>query len=158
MMSLTHAASTVQPPSTDRRRTRRLKLLIGFTVAVLCIVSLWIGYWTFAGSPAPDRATQAGMAYARQTVVWIHGPTVQRVRVVPMRDLAATLRTTSDTALRHDVDTTSLVREYGPAHRVEVIVLAGTYNSLPPDEGVDVQGDVLVVVDKETNRVLFLTD
>jgi hypothetical protein len=36
-----------------------------------------------------------------------------------------------------------------------MVVLHGTYNTLPPDEGVDLTGDVVVLVDVRTNRVVL---
>jgi hypothetical protein len=138
------------------RKGRRRLLLLCIGVAA-CIVLAYVAHSIFAGSSGGSAATQAGLHYARTEMVWIHGPSIALERTATMGALPALLRTLPSTSLRQDVNTTDLIRRYGPHRPVDVIVLSGVYNSLPPDEGVNVQGESLVLVDPRTDRVLFLT-
>jgi hypothetical protein len=139
-----------------RRRGRRRLLLLSVGVAA-CIVLAYVAYSAFAGSSGRSAAAQAALRYARTEMVWIQGPSIAYERTATMGALPALLRTVASTSLRKDVNTADLIRRYGPHRRIDIIVLSGVYNSLPPDEGVNVQGEVLVLVDPRTDRVLFLT-
>jgi hypothetical protein len=142
--------------ATSMSRGRRRFLLLSSGVAV-CIVLVYVVHSTVAGSSGGSAATQAGLQYARTEMVWIHGPSIAHERTATMGALPALLRTLASTSLRKDVNTADLIRRYGPHRRIDIIVLSGVYNSLPPDEGVNVQGEVLILVDPQTDRVLFLT-
>jgi hypothetical protein len=104
------------------------------------------------------HATAVGLSYARGYMSWSYGPTVQSARIIPLKQLESALRTSVPTTVRQDVDVPGLVRHYGANRQVDLVVLSGTYNSLPPDEGVMVTGDVVELVDARTNKVLLLTD
>jgi hypothetical protein len=80
------------------------------------------------------------------------------VRVVPLDELKAALSGRVPAHVAQDVNVSDLIARYGPKHRVALVVLSGSYNSLPPDEGVPVTGDVVALVDQPSNRVLLLTD
>ncbi len=108
-------------------------------------------------SSGRSDATQAGLQYARSEMVWTHGPSIAHQRAGTVGELPALLPLLAGATLRHDVNTAGLIRQYGPNRQVDILVLSGVYNSLPPDEGVNVQGEALVLVDPQTNRVLFLT-
>jgi hypothetical protein len=122
-----------------------------------CILLGFVAYSALAGSSGGSPATQAALRYARAEMVWLHGPTIVHERTATLGELPALLPSLANTTLRKDVNTADLIRQYGPNKKVDIVVLSGVYNSLPPDEGVDVQGEVLVLVDAQTNRVLFLT-
>jgi hypothetical protein len=139
--------------------SRRGRVWVLLSIGVLgCIVLAFVAYSVFAGSSGSSNATQAGLRYARAEMVWTHGPSIAHERTGATGALPALLPALANTRLRKDVNTADLIRRYGPNRKVDIIVLSGVYNSLPPDEGVDVQGEVLVLVDAQTNRVLFLTD
>jgi hypothetical protein len=141
--------------NSSRRRSRVFLLL---SIGVLaCIVLAFVAYTAFAGSSGNSNATQAGLRYARAEMVWIHGPSIVHARTGTIGDLPALLPGMANTTLRQDVNTRDLIRQYGPKRKVDMIVLSGVYNSLPPDEGVDVQGEALVLVDVKSDKVLFLT-
>jgi hypothetical protein len=138
--------------------SRRSRALLLLSIGVLaCVALAFVGYTAFAGSSGSNKATQAGLAYARSEMVWIHGPSIVHARTGTIGDLPALLPSMANTTLRQDVNTRDLIRQYGPERKVDIIVLSGVYNSLPPDEGVNVQGEALVLVDVENNKVLFLT-
>jgi hypothetical protein len=136
------------------KRPRVLLLSIG---VLACVALVFVAYRAFAGAPAGSKAAQAGLRYARAEMVWTHGPSVVHARVGTIGDLPTLLPSLANTTLRQDVNTRDLIRQYGPRRKVDIIVLSGVYNSLPPDEGVNVQGEALVLVDVESNKVLFLT-
>lgn len=140
------------------KRSRRRRLLLPLSIGVPAgVVLAYLAYSAFAGSAGGSTATQVGLRYARAEMVWTEGPSVVHERTGAMGELPALLAALATTTLRQDVNTTDLIRRYGPHRKVDIIVLSGVYNSLPPDEGVDVRGEVLVLVDAQTNRVLFLT-
>ncbi len=89
-------------------------------------------------------------------MIWLHGPTLQSSKIVPIAQITAVLARTP--SLRHNINTSDLQRRFGPAHRLAVVILNGTYNSLPPDEGVNLTANVVVLLDVPDNRVLLLTD
>jgi hypothetical protein len=104
---------------------------------------------------AQQRATQTALTYSKNTMVWEKGPSVQSSRVIPLNHLAAHVKTLKGT-VRHDVNTGSLIQRFGAARAVDFVVLYGKFNTLPPDEGVDVYAQVLVLVDMRTRHVLFM--
>lgn len=138
------------------KRHRRSRVLLLSVGVLVCIGLAWVAYSAFFGSSGGSNATQAGLRYARAEMVWTHGPSVAHQRTGTTGMLPALLPALANTTLRKDVNTADLIRRYGPNRKIDIIVLSGVYNSLPPDEGVDVQGEVLVLVDARTNRVLFL--
>jgi hypothetical protein len=106
---------------------------------------------------AQQRATQVALQHGRNTMVWETGPTVQSSRELPLSGLAAAVKTLKGT-VRHDVNAGELVHQYGAARKVDFVVLYGKFNTLPPNEGVDLYAQVLVLVDMKTQRVLFMQD
>lgn len=139
-----------------RPRGRRRVLLLSIGVAA-CIVLAYLAYSAFAGSSGHSAAAQAALRYVGTEMVWTQGPTIAHERTGTMGALPGLLQTMANTSLRKDVNTADLIRRFGPHRRIDIIVLSGVYNSLPPDEGVNVQGEALVLVDPRTDRVLFLT-
>lgn len=136
---------------------RRWVLLLTIGVGV-CIVLAYVAYSAFAGSPGRSAAAQAALRYAGTEMVWTQGPSIAHERTGTMGKLPRLLQTMASASLHQDVNTADLIRRYGPHRPIDIIVLSGVYNSLPPDEGVNVRGEVLVLVDPRTNQVLFLTD
>lgn len=142
------------------RGTRRVVRFVWPALALVLIATGLVLAWvSLAAAPATagSRALQAGESYGRQEVVWSQGPSIQTRRVVPVSGLAAALASAVPPTTRQSVDTVSLERRYGPQRQIAMIVLRGTYNSLPPDEGVNISGDVVVLVDVTTKRILLLT-
>ena len=138
-------------------RRRSIRLLVPLLILLLGAGLAWFVVSASATS-SQNRAGAAAMSYARTTMVWSSGPGVHSVQVVPLRNLAATLRASAPSALQQDVNVADLIRRVGPDRRVALVLLSGTYNTLPPDEGVIVNGEVAAIVDLKTNRVLLLTD
>jgi hypothetical protein len=58
---------------------------------------------------------------------------------------------------QHDVNVPDLIHRYGANRSVDMVVVHGVFNSLPPDEGVVVRGTVVVLVDARSTRVLLMT-
>lgn len=129
---------------------------------ILLAVSLLAGaalIWTqyVAAAPSRQRATAIGLAYARNTMVWERGPTLVRDTVVPLRRLQPALDTARILA-RRDVNVPRLIRRYGADRRVDLVIVRGKFNTLPPDEGLIVTADVVTIVDMQTGKVLLMTD
>jgi hypothetical protein len=124
---------------------------------VICGAVAWILLATSAPS-AQDRAAQAGLAYARTQMAWTSGPTLQGSHATTLRSLRSVLAQTVPTSVQQDVNTGALIRQYGPNRRVALVIVSGVFNSLPPDEGVIVHGDAVVIVDLTTDHALLLMD
>ena len=132
-----------------------MRLLLPFGVLV-CIVFAILIYRHLSGSPA-GTAGDAALRYARKEMVWTHGPSILHERAATMGALPSLLPRLASATLRNDVNAADLIRRFGPGRKIDIIVLTGVYNSLPPDEGVNVQGEALVLLDPSTDRLLFLT-
>lgn len=143
-----------QPWSRQKRLFAGLVILGGLALAASL---LWYGLSASSSSEA-DRAGQAGLAYARQHLVWNSGPSIKSVHLTALRDLPPLLQTSVSPTVRPDVNVPDLMQRYGPDRRVALVVLTGVYNTLAPDEGVNVRGDMVVITDARTNRVLVMTD
>ena len=90
-------------------------------------------------------------------MAWERGPTVAWSRLVRLGELDAALQPVH-LAGRHDVNTVDLIHRYGKERQVDLVVLQGRFNTLPPDEGVNVNGEVVVLVDMKTRHVILMTD
>src|SRR5947209_106334 len=126
---------TVTPRDRDRKRLAAALLIIGGVLVLAVIVGFEVVHSMSGGKQ--QQATQTALAYSRRTMAWNSGPAVASSRVVTLSAL--------DTALqlvhligRHDVNTADLIHRYGKDRRVNLVVLHGTFNTLPPDEGVNV--------------------
>jgi hypothetical protein len=140
------------------RRSRRspwIALLLILVATGAAIV--WVTYAASASSPQ-SRASQAALAYAGRYMTWSRGPHVDSVHIVPLRRLSAILATAATPTLRKDVNVGELVRRYGLNSRVALVILSGTYYSLPPDEGVYVTGEAAVLMRAGSDRVILLTN
>ena len=104
---------------------------------------------------AQQQATQTGLQYSRTTMVWGKGPSVTSSQIVALSGLNTALGP-MHLAVQHHVNTADLVHRYGATRRVDLVVLHGTFNTLPPDEGVNLTSDVVVLVDMKTRHVLFM--
>jgi hypothetical protein len=91
-------------------------------------------------------------------MVWVSGPTIQSTHLVTAEGLPSALRQFVPLPVRADVNVQDLIRRYGARHQFTLILLRGTYNSLPPDEGIDIHGDVVELVDRQGRRVVLLTN
>ena len=131
--------------------------IIGFLALVALCISLGVVIVTYRPAGAGGNGSTA-LSYARKHIVWLQGPRVRSTHTIPLRRLQPLLARTVSSTLRNDVNVPDLERRYGPDRKVAVVILNGVYNSLPPDEGIDIRGDMVVLVDVRTNRVLFLTD
>lgn len=137
---------------------RPLILIPVLLVAAIAAVFAMLWGAGVIGTAQSDRAGAAALAYAHARTLWTSGPTIRSVRVVPLDELKAALSGRVPAHVAQDVNVSDLIARYGPKHRVALVVLSGSYNSLPPDEGVPVTGDVVALVDQPSNRVLLLTD
>jgi len=134
---------------------RRVVMLAG--VVLVCLVVYRVLAYVSPRSSAGFRAQQTGMDYAQQYFVWAHGPTVVSQQTLPLGRLPAALHSAVPVAVSQDVNTDQLLQQYGPHRTVALDVFHGTYNSLPPDEGLQLTGDVVVLVDVARNKVLLAT-
>lgn len=151
---------TAAATPTARARTIRLPLAFAliFLGLVVGIGLLWYGL--SPSSPPLNPATQAGLVYSRDAMEWYSGPQVRSAQVLPLRLLPRALVASVSARVRHDVNEPylNLLRRYGPNRQVALVILYGVYNSLPPDEGVEIRGDAITLVDPKTNRILLLMD
>src|SRR6266487_2259123 len=131
----------------SRNTTRRLLLyfLLVLAVASLLGAVAWVIVQALP-STSNGSAAQISLAYARQTMSWSRGPDVSVSREVTLRQLDAALRRDVPASVRRDVNIPDLIRRFGASHRVELVILSGTYYSLPPDEGANINGKVVVLV------------
>lgn len=148
--------ASAKPSSPSHHVPRRLAVLV--LALALIALGLWIAHAAAALPSERQRAAQAAISYARSTTSWQSGPTAQSVRLVTLRHLGSTLRHAVPASLADDVNLPDLIRRYGPDRQVALVVLAGVFNTLPQDEGVVINGQVVAVVDAKSNRVLLLTD
>lgn len=91
-------------------------------------------------------------------MIWTSGPVVRRSDTLPLRRLSRVLAAEVSPTVASHVNVTDLLRRFGSGREVALVILTGGFNSLPPDEGVDMHGDVVVLLDAHTNTPLFLTD
>ncbi len=105
-----------------------------------------------------NSLTQAALTYGRRQMVWIKGPAAVSTHVIKLRNLRKDLRAEVPPSVWQDVNVAELLRQYGPSKQVGLVVLSGVFNSLPPDEGVDVHADVVVLVNVRTDRGFYLMD
>lgn len=138
-----------------RRRFARLLLAL---IAVIVLSSVILLTQSSIVTSRTSSIGQAALGYAGQQMVWIKGPTVVSTHVIRLRDLAKRLRVEVPPAVWSDVNVRALLRQYGPTRQVGLVILSGVFNSLPPDEGVVVHADVIVLVDPRTNRGIYLMD
>jgi hypothetical protein len=123
--------------------------LICVPLAALAVSSL--------GSSSPDPLAQAAVAYARQQIIWDSGPTVTSVHVFPLRQLRQNLDAHAPPRVTADVNVSDLLRRYGPNVQTALVVLHGSFNSLPPGEGVTLH-DAIVLLNARTKKGFFLMD
>ncbi len=143
---------------TPRARSSRLPLAFALIVLGLVVGVGLLWYGLSPSSPPLNSATQAGLVYSRDYMLWKSGPRVRSAQVLPLRLLPRALAASVSVSVRRHVNVRDLLRRYGPNRQVALIVLYGVYNSLPPDEGVEIRGDAITLVDPKTNRVLLLMD
>ena len=136
---------------------RYIRLLGALLLVALCALLLWYALAASATS-TQSRAADSALTYARQYMTWSSGPALQSTHTLPLRHLTSALTRYTPSRVARGVNVPDLLRRYGPNRQVALVVLYGVYNSLPPDEGVNVDGDVVLLVDARTNRVLFVTD
>lgn len=148
------AVLAASPRWSPRSGSRALLLVTG---AILILGRLVLAYRA-QHSDEREAAGQAAQHYAQTTTLWSSGPTVRSVQILPVKDLRAALRTAVAPGVAADVNVDDLARRVGSNRRVALVVLNGVHNSLPPDEGVNVNGDVVAIVDLNGDRVLLLTD
>jgi hypothetical protein len=138
----------------DRLRLAALALL---GVIVLTAAVIWVTNVTAAPS-ASQRAGEIARSYAARTTLWDRGPTVTDVRITRLSELEAQLRRRVTPQLASDVNVGDLQHRFGHNRVVALVILHGTFNTLPPGEGVTVTSDMVAVVDMRTHQVLLLTD
>lgn len=112
-----------------------------------------------ANRPESDaqKAADAAVAYGRTEMLWQKGPAATSTRLVPLRKLASTLERSTSASIAPHVNVPSLIERYGPNHRVAIVVLSGEFNSLPPDEGVELTTAV-AIVDVPSDHVILVAD
>jgi hypothetical protein len=148
---------TVALPGSTFRSRRALAALLIIAIALVAAVILGIDIAQSVSVSAQQRATQTGLDYSRTTMVWGKGPSVASSRIVALDNLNPALRSVHLIG-GHDINTADLIRQYGAKRQVDLVVLHGTFNTLAPDEGVNITSDVVVLVDMKTRHVLFMND
>jgi hypothetical protein len=130
--------------------------ILGLAVSLLALAAAYRS--TCACSIGTAGAPDIALTYARQHMVWVRGPTLRSSHMATLRTLEPLLTSTVSSSVKDDVNVPDLVHRFGANRKVALVVLTGVYNSLPPDEGMDIQGEVIALVDVRTDRVLLLTD
>jgi hypothetical protein len=118
------------------------------------VVALAILNWPESDA---QKAADAAVTYGRTQMVWDRGPRAASSHIVPMRDVTAAVTQYASPGIASHFNARVLVRQYGPDHRVAVVVLTGSFNSLPPDEGVTLTMAV-ALVDVPSGRVILVID
>lgn len=142
-------------PRGKRRRSIALTLIAVWLVAVGVIAFVLLSPFSRASTNGID---QSALAYGRNHMVWSQGPTVQSTRVIRLRELPAALGATVASHVAQDVNVPQLERRFGANREVALVVLHGVYNSLPPDEGVIIAGQAVVLLDPHTDKELYIND
>jgi hypothetical protein len=157
MPTVSEPILTVAPPARTRdgRRLAAALIIIGAVLVALVVVGFQLARSVDVSGQA--QATQTGLQYSRTTMAWERGPTVAWSRLVRLGGLDAALQSVH-LAGRHDVNTAALIHRYGKERQVDLVVLQGRFNTLPPDEGINVNGQVVVLVDMKTRHVILMTD
>jgi hypothetical protein len=112
---------------------------------------------TSLGGSSPNPLAQAAVAYSQQQIIWDSGPTVRSVHVFSLGQLKQELNAYAPARVVPDVNTAELLRRHKPGLQVGLIVLHGSFNSLPPGEGITLH-DAIVLVDAKTRKGFFLMD
>lgn len=141
--------------ATKQARARLFAALLLISLVGAAGVAV-VGYEIVHSSSNAQQATQAGLDFSRNTMIWEKGPQVQSSTVVPMHSLPHALMSAPQ-SVRHDVNVSDLIKQYGKNRQVDLVVLSGKFNTLPPGEGVDIFGQVIVLVDMKTRRALLMT-
>lgn len=142
------------------RRSRRLRwVLAGIATVVVGFVVFAVVLLRPDSSTSPNqRFAQAAVRYANTQIVWNRGPSVTSTRVLPLDGLSAALKKTVPRHVAQDVNIADLIHRFGARREIALVVLTGDFNSLPPDEGVVFNGQIVVLVDVRQNRAFYLMD
>jgi len=143
----------------NRRRIPSIRpLAVGVLLAIVLVVAL-IVITSSGGSSQTSAVDQVALSYAERQMVFNSGPEVRSTHTLLLRNLSHALATYTRRSVAKDVNVRDLIRRFGANRRVTLVVLSAVYNTLPPDEGVVVNGQVVVLVDTRTNRPLpYLMD
>lgn len=137
----------------------RLRLIALALLGVIMIAAAVI--WFQNATAAPSAAQGAGdiaRRYAATTTLWNSGPTVTMVRITRLTRLRAALHHAVTAQVADDVNVADLEHRVGRNRQVAMVVLHGTFNTLPPAEGVTITGNMIAIVDMRTHHVLLLTE
>lgn len=140
-------------------QSRRLRLVLaGIVLLVIAFLVFAFVLLQPGSTPPPNRFDAAALRYANGQIVWNNTPSVQSTQVVPLDRLSATLRrAVRPTVAAHiDPGIPGLIQQFGRTHKVALVVLTGSYNTLPPDEGVNTNGQIVVLVDTIDTRGIYL--
>lgn len=116
-----------------------------------------IAYYALASAPTErSRVDAAALSYSRQQMVWLQGPTIRSTQFLRLGRLSAALARSVPRTVANNINVPELEQTYGRKRMIALVILTGVYNSLPPDEGVNLHGDAAVILDSHTNRLLLL--
>jgi len=137
-------------------RPKRIRLGAAISLIAVCLVAGWLAVLSPLLNPPADT-TQIGLDYTRQHMVWASGPSLVSSQTLALRQLSRAIRTSLPQPVQHDVNVPDLIHRHGANRSVDMVIVRGVFNSLPPDEGVVVRGVVVVLVDAQSDRVLLMT-
>jgi len=137
-------------------RVTPIRLGAAILLIAVCLAAAWVTVLSPLVSQRTDT-TQVGLDYARTYLVWQSGPSLVSSRTLALRQLGGVMHTNLPPLTRHDVNVPDLIHHYGANRSVDMVVVHGVYNTLPPDEGIDVRGVVVVLVDARSDHVLLMT-
>ncbi len=137
-------------------RITHLRLEAAILLFVVCLAAAWFTVLAPLLN-APTNTAQIGLDYTRHYMVWESGPSLVSSHTLALRQLGAAMHSSLPPPTQHDVNVPDLIHRYGANRSVDMVVVHGVFNSLPPDEGVVVRGTVVVLVDARSTRVLLMT-
>lgn len=142
----------------SRKAVRLTRLIVFLSVLIPITIGFWLLMAQNGGGKTPQTSGQIALAYTRSNLHWIRGPYVQATYPTTVGRLQQTLYRHVPIRVVQDVNVRQLVRKYGSKPKVDLVVLTGVFNSLPPNVGVTGPGTVVALVDPVRRRVFFVTD
>ena len=146
--------STDEPPPSRPSGLLLVRIVAFFSVLIPIAVG-FILIMLQVSKPETRSIGQIGQSYAKQTMVWNKGPVLQGTYPIRMGDLARALRAHVPASVDNRVPIQALIKQYGVKPRIDLVVLTGVFNTLPPDEGVTEPGTAIVLVDAVTEACAF---
>lgn len=143
----------------SRRSLWVFRTVVFFSVLGPMVVAFVILVNVTQGSINTQSPGQVAMSYARRTLQWNQGPYLKGTYPTTMGSLESTMkRHQVPKHVMQDVNVQRLLQQYAPTLKVDLVVLTGVFDTLPPDEGITGPGTMVALVDPRQHRVLYVMD